>query len=126
MPDNTADTTFLDVCYNGEYPFVVTKTGHLIATDANIKGTITAINGSIGGWNINNTYIQSSSGIGASSTVWSITYWSDDYSVKHMNQLFTGTLKTKMKSTGFYYVIGSNEFELTHVITIEPTPFEQL
>ena len=126
VPDNTADTTFLDVRYNGEYPFVVTKTGHLIATDANIKGTITAINGSIGGWNINNTYIQSSSGIGASSTIWSITYWSDDYSVKHMNQLFTGTLKTKMKPTGFYYVIGSNEFELTHVITIEPTQFKQL
>ncbi len=106
--------------------FYVTNSGHLHAESADITGTITAINGSIGGWNINNTYIQSSSGIGASSTIWSITYWSDDYSVKHMNQLFTGTLKTKMKPTGFYYVIGSNEFELTHVITIEPTQFQQL
>lgn len=106
--------------------FYVTNSGHLHAESADITGTITAINGSIGGWNINNTYIQSSSGIGASSTIWSITYWSDDYSVKHMNQLFTGTLKTKMKPTGFYYVIGSNEFELTHVITIEPTQFQEL
>ena len=53
VPDNTTDTTFLDVCYNGTYPFVVTKTGHLTATDANITGTIHASSGSIGGWNIN-------------------------------------------------------------------------
>lgn len=38
VPDNGNDTTFLDVKYNGTFPFVVTKTGHLTATDATISG----------------------------------------------------------------------------------------
>ena len=38
VPDNGTDTTFLDVKYNGTFPFVVTKTGHLTATDATISG----------------------------------------------------------------------------------------
>ena len=42
VPDDTDDTTFLDVKYDGTFPFVVTKTGHLTATDADIKGTIKA------------------------------------------------------------------------------------
>ena len=42
VPEDGTDTTFLDVKYNGTFPFVVTKTGHLTANDANITGTINA------------------------------------------------------------------------------------
>ncbi len=52
VPDDTSDTTFLDVKYNGTFPFVVDKYGHLTATDANITGTITATEGKIGNWEI--------------------------------------------------------------------------
>lgn len=45
VPDNTDDTTFLDVKYNGTFPFTVTKKGHLTAKDANITGTINAKGG---------------------------------------------------------------------------------
>lgn len=38
VPEDGKDTTFLDVKYNGTFPFVVTKTGHLTATDATISG----------------------------------------------------------------------------------------
>lgn len=41
-------------CDNGsDYPFYVTRDGFLHATKADIKGTINASSGSIGGWNIN-------------------------------------------------------------------------
>ena len=74
VPDDTTDTTFLDVKYNETFPFVVTKTGHLTATDATIagwninsnsiskgstvlsasssNGELTCYNGIIGGWNL--------------------------------------------------------------------------
>lgn len=54
VPDNTDDTTFLDVKYNGTFPFAVTKTGHLTANDANITGTIKANKGNFGAWSLTN------------------------------------------------------------------------
>lgn len=46
VPDNTSDNTFLDVKYNGTFPFVVTKTGHLTAKAGTIAGwTISGSNG---------------------------------------------------------------------------------
>ena len=107
------------------WPFIVRSDGTLVADKANITGTINAQSGSIGGWNIEKDYIQSSSGIGLSTTEWDVKYWSDNYSVQK-NDTFTGILYTKMKSTGFYYVIGSNEFELTHVILIKAKQYTQL
>ena len=111
--------------YGTDYPFSLWKDGTLNCSNVNITGTINAKGGTIGGWNIDNGYIQSSSGIGASTTVWVVRHYTDDYT-QTTSTTCTGTLKTKIKSTGFYYVIGSDEFELTHVISITPTKFSAL
>lgn len=42
-----------------EYPFVIRKDGSLWATNAEITGKITAESGTIGGWHIDKTYIDS-------------------------------------------------------------------
>ena len=41
-PDGSDDWTFLDLYYNGKYTFVVSKSGHLTATDAEITGQLNA------------------------------------------------------------------------------------
>jgi len=48
-------------------PFSVTKAGKLYATGADISGKITADDGSIGGWTINNVYLAKDTGVAESS-----------------------------------------------------------
>lgn len=62
VPDNTSDNTFLDVKYNGTFPFVVTKTGHLTATDAEITGTINAGSIIVGGTKLRNGVLFGTNG----------------------------------------------------------------
>ena len=45
-------------------PFSVDRTGHLIASDADIEGVITALSGAIGGWTIDTGHLYSGSGTG--------------------------------------------------------------
>ncbi len=54
-----AGSTFAN---RGSAPFRVTQGGFLYANNAQISGKITASSGTIGGWNISNTFIDSVSG----------------------------------------------------------------
>ena len=57
-----AETAAFFVEKNGELQFYVTYGGYLKAINANISGTITAKNGSIGGWTITGSKIHSNNG----------------------------------------------------------------
>lgn len=83
-------------CFTASSTFGVTKTGALYASNATIKGNITATSGKIGSFSIDSTYLQSSDktvGLSASASDWA--FWAGGgqtstakFRVNHAGQLW--------------------------------------
>lgn len=84
------------------WPFIVRSDGTLTATKANIKGTITATSGAIGGWNLNSTTLYKNSynkGTDSESTIFYKTFIQNVTSYSDLSNRAFGVYKYTRKST---------------------------